>query len=157
MQAWVAEGHKGSCVPHAGRVPHRAAAFLSVFMALSGLCGHTGSSLVVASGAALWLQCTQASRRSGFSCRRAWALKLQVSSCVPWFSCPSARGIFPEQRANPCLLCWQADSQPLDHQGSPVYRLTFYPVAFLNLLVNSNDIFSRFLRIYYMQEDVIHK
>ena len=100
---------------------------------------------------------TWASRCSGFSCRRAWALKLQVSSCVPWFSCPSAHGIFPEQRANPCLLCWQADSQPLDHQGSPVYRLTFYPVAFLNLLVNSNDIFSRFLRIYYMQEDVIHK
>lgn len=82
MQAWVAEGHKGSCVPHAGRVPHRAAAFLSVFMALSGLCGHTGSSLVVASGAALWLQCTQASRRSGFSCRRAWALGARAAAAT---------------------------------------------------------------------------
>ena len=34
-------------------------------------------------------------------------------------SCSTARGIFPDQGSNPCPLHWQADSQPLRHQGSP--------------------------------------
>ena len=35
-------------------------------------------------------------------------------------SCYTACGIFPDQGLNPCPLHWQADSQPLRHQGSPV-------------------------------------
>ena len=31
----------------------------------------------------------------------------------------TACGIFPDQGLNPCPLHWQADSQPLRHQGSP--------------------------------------
>ena len=34
-------------------------------------------------------------------------------------SCSTACGIFPDQGSNPCPLHWQADSQPLGHQGSP--------------------------------------
>ena len=34
-------------------------------------------------------------------------------------SCSTGRGIFPDQGSNPCSLHWQADSQPLRHQGSP--------------------------------------
>ena len=34
-------------------------------------------------------------------------------------SCSAACGIFPDQGTNPCPLHWQADSQPLCHQGSP--------------------------------------
>ena len=34
-------------------------------------------------------------------------------------SCSAARGIFPDQGSNLCPLHWQADSQPLRHQGSP--------------------------------------
>ena len=34
--------------------------------------------------------------------------------------CSAACGIFPDQGSNPCPLHWQADSQPLRHQGSPV-------------------------------------
>ena len=34
-------------------------------------------------------------------------------------SCSVACGIFPDQGLNPCPLHWQADSQPLHHQGSP--------------------------------------
>ena len=30
-----------------------------------------------------------------------------------------ACGIFPDQGLNPCLLHWQADSHPLDHEGNP--------------------------------------
>jgi len=39
-------------------------------------------------------------------------------------SCVGACGIFLDQGSNPCALLWQADSQPLDHQGSP-RRATF--------------------------------
>ena len=35
------------------------------------------------------------------------------------FSSSAAVGIFQDQRLNPCLLHWQADSYPLYHQGSP--------------------------------------
>ena len=34
-------------------------------------------------------------------------------------SCSAACGIFPDQGSNLCPLHWQADSQPLRHQGSP--------------------------------------
>ena len=35
-------------------------------------------------------------------------------------SCSAACGIFPDQGLNLCPLHWQADPQPLRHQGSPV-------------------------------------
>ena len=35
-------------------------------------------------------------------------------------SCPVACGISLDQGANSCPLHWQADSYPLDHQGSPL-------------------------------------
>ena len=38
-------------------------------------------------------------------------------------SCSAACGIFPDQGSNPCPLHWQADSQPLRHQGSPLVFL----------------------------------
>ena len=38
-------------------------------------------------------------------------------------SCSAACGIFPDQGSNPCPLHWQADSQPLRHQGSPIYNI----------------------------------
>ena len=40
-------------------------------------------------------------------------------------SCSAARGILPDQGSNPRPLHWQADSQPLCHQGSP-YHWLFY-------------------------------
>ena len=39
-------------------------------------------------------------------------------------SCSAACGIFPDQGSNLCPLHWQADSQPLRHQGSP--DISFY-------------------------------
>ena len=35
-------------------------------------------------------------------------------------SCSMACGIFPDQGLNLCLPYWQADSLPLNHQGSPI-------------------------------------
>ena len=91
-----------------------------------------GLSLVVASGGHSSLQCV------GLSL--SWPLLLQstgsrragsvVAAHGP--SCSAACGIFPDQGSNPCPLHWQADSQPLHHQGSP--RLPFCsapPSAFL--------------------------
>ena len=37
-------------------------------------------------------------------------------------SCSAACGIFPDQGSNPCPLHWQADSQPVRHEGSPYLR-----------------------------------
>ena len=45
-------------------------------------------------------------------------------------SCSTACGIFPDQGSNPCPLHWQADSQPLRHQGSPPQRFFFNDVVF---------------------------
>ena len=36
----------------------------------------------------------------------------------------AACGILPDQGSNPCPLHWQADSQPLRHQGSPTEEVT---------------------------------
>ena len=41
-------------------------------------------------------------------------------------SCSVACGIFPDQGSNPCPLHWQADFQPLCHQGSPNFFFFFF-------------------------------
>ena len=43
--------------------------------------------------------------------------------------CSAACGIFPDQGSNPCPLHWQADSQPLRHQGSPITLIWGYECA----------------------------
>ena len=51
----------------------------------------------------------------------SWALEHRFSNCGKLVSLPMACGIFPDQGSNPCPLHWQADSSPLDHQGSPMF------------------------------------
>ena len=46
-------------------------------------------------------------------------------------SCSAACGIFLDQDSNPCPLHWQADSQPLRHQGSSLAILLMNDVTFL--------------------------
>ena len=46
-------------------------------------------------------------------------------------SCSAACGIFPDQGLNPCPLHWQADSQPLRHQGSPCFFVFIYLFIYL--------------------------
>ena len=78
-----------------------------------------GLSLVVASGGRSSSRCAGLSllrplllRSTGY--RRAGSV---VVAHGP--SCSAACGIFPDQGSDPCPLHWQADSQPLRHQGSP--------------------------------------
>ena len=86
-----------------------------------------GLSLVAASGG------HSSSRRAGLSL--SWPLPLRstgsrrTGSVVVAHgpSCSMACGIFPDQGSNPCPLHWQADSQPLRHQGSPWLTFEFFP------------------------------
>ena len=66
------------------------------------------------------------SRCAGLSLSRPLLLQSTGSRCTGsvvvahGLSCSAACGIFPNQGSNPCPLHWQADSQPLHHQGSPL-------------------------------------
>ena len=82
--------------------------FICFYLFLAGLGSHccAGFSLVVAS--------------RGYSLVVVRELLMVVASLVVHgLSCSVAYGIFQDQRSNPCLLHWQADSLPLSHQGSP--------------------------------------
>ena len=85
-----------------------------------------GLSPVVASGG------HSSSRCAGFSLSRPLPLRStgsrRVGSVVVAHgpSCSAACGIFPDQGSNSCPLRWQADSQPLRHQGSPSYYFYVY-------------------------------
>ena len=82
-------------------------------------------SLVAGSGGSSLLQ-RASSPCSGFSPCRAWALGARASvAAACGLSCPAIGGIFPDQELNPRVLCRQADSLPLSHQGSP--QLLFKP------------------------------
>ena len=65
------------------------------------------------------------SRCTGLSLLRPLLLQSTGSRCTGSVvvahgpSRSAAFGIFPDQGSNPCPLHWQADSQPLRHQGSP--------------------------------------
>ena len=55
----------------------------------------------------------------------AWALGAWASVVVAHgLSCSVAWGIFPDEGSNPCPLHWQADSEPLCHQGSPAHHIS---------------------------------
>ena len=88
-----------------------------VFVSVRGL------SLVAASGG------HSSSRCAGLSLSRPlllWSTGSRSAGSVVvahGSSCSAACGNFPDQGSNPCPLHWQADSQPLRHQGSPVRRI----------------------------------
>ena len=96
--------------------------FIYLFIGCVGssfLC--VGLSLVAVSGGHSSSRCAGLSlsrplllRSTGF--RRAGSV---VVAHGP--SCSVACGILPDQGSNPRPLYWQADSQPLRHQGSPLW------------------------------------
>ena len=86
-----------------------------VFVSVQGL------SVVVASGG------HSSSRCAGFSLSRPILVRSTGSRCAGSVvvahgpSCSVACEILPDQGSNLCPLHWQADSQPLRHQGSPTF------------------------------------
>ena len=77
-------------------------------------------SLVVASGATLH-HSVWASHCRGLSLRSTGSRRAGSVVVAHGPSCSAACGIFPDQGSNPYPLHWQADSQPLHHQGSPIF------------------------------------
>ena len=85
-----------------------------VFVSVRGL------SLVAASGGHSSSQCAGLSRSWPLLLRSTGSRRAGSVVVAHWSSCSAACGIFPDQGSNPCPLHWQADSQPLRHQGSPL-------------------------------------
>ena len=90
-----------------------------------------GLSLVAASGATLH-RGARASHCRGLSLRSTGSRRAGSAIVAHGPSHSVACGIFPDQGSNPCPLHWQADSQPLRHQGSPpppLFELNFQYMA----------------------------
>ena len=84
-----------------------------VFISVRGL------SLVVASGGHSSLRCAGLSLSWPLLLRSTGSRRAGSVTVAHRPSCSTACGMFPDQGLNPCPLHWQADSQPLRHQGSP--------------------------------------
>ena len=112
--------------------------FIYLFLAVLGLrccarafsnCSEQGLLFVAVHGLLIAVASLAAEHgpQVGFSSCGTWAQQLcltgsraQSSAVVTHgLSCSTACGISPDQGSNPCPLHWQADSQPLHHQGSP--------------------------------------
>ena len=89
-----------------------------VFVSVRGL------SLVVASGGNSSSRCTGLSLSWPLLLRTTGSRRAGSVIVAHGPSCSAACGIFPDQGSNRCPLHWQADSQPLRHQGSPT-AMTF--------------------------------
>ena len=94
-----------------------------VFVSVQGL------SVVAASGGHSSSGCTGLSlsrplllRSTGSRCAGSVVVAHRPSCLVA----PRQCGIFPDQGSNPCSLHWQADSQPLCHQGIPLFFFFFF-------------------------------
>ena len=85
-----------------------------VFVSVRGL------SLVAASGGHSSSRCAGLSLSRPLLLRSTGSRRAGSVIVAHGPSCSAACGIFPNQGSNPCPLHWQADSQPLRHQGSPV-------------------------------------
>ena len=86
-----------------------------VFVSVQGL------SPVAASGGHSSSRCTGLSLSRPLLLRSTGSRRTGSVAVAHGPSCSAACGIFPYQGSNPRPLHWQADSQPLRHQGSPAY------------------------------------
>ena len=78
-----------------------------------------GLSLVAASGGHSSLRCADLSLSWPLLLRSTGSRRAGSVVVAHGPSCSTACGFSPDQGSNPCPLHWQADSQPLHHQGSP--------------------------------------
>ena len=79
-----------------------------------------GLSLVAASGGHSSSQCAVLSLSRPLLLRSTSSRHAGSVVVAHGPSCSAARGILPDKGPNPCPPHWQADSQPLRHQGSPL-------------------------------------
>ena len=92
-----------------------------VFVSVRGL------SLVAASGGHSSSRCAGLSLSRPLLLRNTGSRRAGSAIVAHGPSRSAACGIFPDQGSNPCPLHWQADSQPLRHQGSPTSIIFITP------------------------------
>ena len=97
-----------------------------------------GLSLVAASGGHSSLRCAGLSLSRPLLLQSTGSRRAGSVVVAHGPSCSAACGIFPAQGSNPCPLHWQADSQPLRHQGSPE--------TFLKLVIWKQNINSTYIK-----------
>ena len=125
-----------------------------LFMALLGLrfCARAFSSCAMRGHSSL--QCAGLSLSRPLLLRSTGSRRAGSAIVAHGPSRSVACGIFPDQGSNPCPLHWQADSQPLRHQGSPEsYSLIDYwdpniVCCYIKLPLSSN-IQNRNCKIYF--------
>ena len=78
-----------------------------------------GPSLVGASGGHSSSRCAGLSPSRSLPLRSTGSRRAGSAAVAHGPRCSAACGILPDQGPNPRPLHWQADSQPLRHQGSP--------------------------------------
>ena len=109
-----------------------------VFVSVRGL------SLVVASGGHSSSRCAGLSLSRPLLLRSTGSRRAGSVIVAHGPSCSAACGIFPDQGWNPCPLHWQADSQPLHHQGSPTLTINQFicpqHILLLNFLKDFFDV-----------------
>ena len=120
-----------------------------------------GLSLVAASGGHSSLQCAGLSLSRPLLLRSTGSRRAGSVVVAHGPSCSTACGIFPGQGSNPCPLHWQADSQPLRHQGSPPVLLLiwmflinqvmflFYSFIFISSSEDNEDLSVNFYSLCY--------
>ena len=81
-----------------------------------------GLSLVAASGGHSSSRCVGLSLSRPLLLRSTSSRRAGSVAVAHRPSCSAACEIFPDQGSNPCAPHWQADFQPLRHQGSPASR-----------------------------------
>ena len=94
--------------------------FLIYFWLCWVLVSVRGLSLVAANGGHSSSRCTGLSPSRPLPLQRTGSRRAGSVIVAHGPSCSEACGILPDQGPNPCALHWQADSQPLHHQGSPI-------------------------------------
>ena len=93
--------------------------YLFIFGCVGSLFSMRGLPLVAASGGHSSSRCAGLSLSRPLLWRSTGSRRTGSVVVAHGRSCSAACGIFPDQGSNPCPLHWQADSQPLCHQGSP--------------------------------------
>ena len=129
-QKGLLQGHVRRRVTHAQKTElpkvsakHFIYLFIYLFIYYLWLCwvfvSVRGLSLVVASGGHSSSRCAGLSLLQPLLLRSTGSRRAGSVIVAHGPSCSAAYGIFPDQGSIPCPLHWQADSQPLRHQGSP--------------------------------------
>ena len=94
-----------------------------------------GTSLVAASGGHSSSRCTGLPLSRPLLLRSTGSRRAGSVVVARGHSRSVACGIFPDQGSNPCSLHWQADSQPLRHQGSPGFLFNHFPLHLVFLCI----------------------